>query len=59
MGRIVRSYAREALDPLLPAAGGLFDRRPRICPAHGARDRKPGGIHADGLHVRWSGFRVR
>lgn len=43
---------RETLDPPLPAAGGLFDRGPRICPAIGAGEWGGYGIDGDDVDVR-------
>ena len=51
------NHPRETLDPPLPAAGGLFDRRPRICPARGAGERESNGIDGYGLHGRRSSVR--
>jgi hypothetical protein len=51
---ICENHSREALDPPLPAAGGLFDRRPRICPARGAGKRGFNGIDGNDVDVRRS-----
>ena len=51
------NHPRETLDPPLPAAGGLFDRWPRICPARGAGERESNGIDGYGLHGRRSSVR--
>jgi len=45
----MRDYGRETLDPSLPAAGGLSDRRDRDCPAFGAGEC---GVDGNGDHVR-------
>jgi hypothetical protein len=53
------NHPRETLDPPLPAAGGLFDRGPRICPARGAGDRESNGIDGHGLDGRRGSVHVR
>jgi hypothetical protein len=48
----MRDYERETLDPSLPAAGGLSDRRARNCPAFGAGECGYDGVDGNRDYVR-------